>query len=569
MTSACATYEIEPTYILPEGLDSLLDDVDCSLVEAVPCETPEILSPEGSSPVELVDESAAQRQDAPGASLRSRLLAAAWVIFLGLAALFLRQLAFVSDPIHPWLTGAMLIVSVGGLTLLAGPRVLTEEHLRTIELSLFSTAGVLLIAYQTGWMFRAAFHGDAVLLISTLDTAVLGFVVLMLCYGMFMPNSWRRTALMLIPPAHAPIGVAAVVCSVHPFAREAVPSGRIAELAAVLAICVGIAAFGAKTISTLRQEARRARRLGQYRLQKLIGRGGMGDVYLAEHQLLKRPCAVKVIRPRQMTDPLSLVRFEREVRSMARLSHWNTVEVFDYGHADDGTFYYVMEYLPGLNLADLVQRTGPLPPPRVIHFLKQACAALMEAHQMGIVHRDLKPANIFASHRGGEYDVTKLLDFGLVNDNQHAEWVAAEAEGTATFAGSPSYTSPEQARGEQHVDLRSDLYSLGAVGYFLLTGHPPFERPTPLQLILAHARDPVTPPSFWRAGVPEDLEGVLLRCLEKDPAQRYESAAKLRQALFDCADGRRWTHADSDQWWNEHTSELEALWAAAEPIEFG
>ena len=181
----------------------------------------------------------------------------------------------------------------------------------------------------------------------------------------------------------------------------------------LLILAVG-SAFGARTISRLRRQVAEARQLGQYRLRRRIGAGGMGEVYLAEHQLLKRPCAVKLIRPDDVADPRALERFEREVRLTATLSHPNTVEIYDYGRTEDGTYYYVMEYLPGLSLAELVERHGPLPPGRVVYLLRQVCGALREAHAAGLIHRDIKPSNIFAARRGGMDDVAKLLDFGLV-----------------------------------------------------------------------------------------------------------------------------------------------------------
>ena len=181
----------------------------------------------------------------------------------------------------------------------------------------------------------------------------------------------------------------------------------------LLILAVG-SAFGAHTISRLRRQVTEARQLGQYRLRRRIGAGGMGEVYLAEHQLLKRPCALKLIRPDSVADPRALARFEREVRLTATLSHPNTVEIYDYGRTEDGTYYYVMEYLPGLSLEELVERHGPLPPGRVVYLLRQVCGALREAHAAGLIHRDIKPSNIFAARRGGMDDVAKLLDFGLV-----------------------------------------------------------------------------------------------------------------------------------------------------------
>jgi eukaryotic-like serine/threonine-protein kinase len=194
----------------------------------------------------------------------------------------------------------------------------------------------------------------------------------------------------------------------------------------------------------IRREAFQAKQLGQYVLKRRLGAGGMGEVYQAEHQLLKRPCAVKLIKPDKQTDPAALARFEREVQATAKLTHWNTVEIFDYGHADDGTFYYAMELLPGLSLEDLVKFHGPVPAERAVHFLRQACAALTEAHAKGLIHRDLKPANLFAAERGGVYDVVKLLDFGLVREQKRAQDLKLTQPGS--FSGSPLYMCPEQVK---------------------------------------------------------------------------------------------------------------------------
>jgi serine/threonine protein kinase len=224
------------------------------------------------------------------------------------------------------------------------------------------------------------------------------------------------------------------------------------------------------------------------------------------HQLLKRPCALKFVRPDCVGDPRALARFEREVRLTATLSHPNTVETYDYGRTADGTYYYVMEYLPGLSLAELVERQGPLPPGRAVYLLRQLCQALREAHAVGLIHRDIKPSNIIAAHRGGIDDVAKLLDFGLVRPAEApAAYLSAEGE----ILGTPLFMSPEQAAGDRELDQRSDLYSLGAVAYHLLTGRPPFNGVGGLAVLVAHARDPVVPPSLIRPGIPEDLEHVL------------------------------------------------------------
>jgi serine/threonine-protein kinase len=305
--------------------------------------------------------------------------------------------------------------------------------------------------------------------------------------------------------------------------------------------------LGVRTINLLRDEAVRARQFGQYKLKKLIGSGGMGEVYLAEHLLLKRPCAIKIIHPEKAGDPKVLARFEREVQATAKLSHWNSVDIYDYGRTDDGTFYYVMEFLPGMNLAQLVQGYGPVPAARAIHLIRQVCNALSEAHEQKLVHRDIKPANIFAAIRGGRHDVAKLLDFGLAKPLLDAASARLTVKGAIT--GSPLYMSPEQATGDGDPDARSDIYSLGGVLYFLATGQPPFDDEQPMKVIIAHAHDPVVPPSQLNPELPDDLELVILRCLQKIPDDRYQSAAGLAAALEDCNDYGRWTRDDARRWW--------------------
>jgi serine/threonine-protein kinase len=245
-------------------------------------------------------------------------------------------------------------------------------------------------------------------------------------------------------------------------------------------------------------------------------------------------------------------RFEREVRAMSRLKHWNTVQIYDYGYADDGTFYYAMEYLPGISLQALVVAHGPLPAGRAVHFLRQLCAALREVHAAGLVHRDIKPSNVMACERGGVFDVAKLLDFGIVRRT------GLDGGETLTrddlFVGTPAYMSPEQVRGSGETDAAGDIYSVGAVGYFLVTGRPPFERSTALLVLMAQINDAPVPPSTLTPGMPADLETVVLRCLAKDPGARFADVHQLDEALAQCESAGAWSDADAEGWWKLHAT---------------
>ncbi|MHB8902901.1 MAG: serine/threonine-protein kinase [Thermoguttaceae bacterium] len=383
------------------------------------------------------------------------------------------------------------------------------------------------------------------------------WIALMFTYALFIPNTMRRAAVVIGLMAAAPILLLGAMLPAHPEILQLVLSEGAAQDSltsfVLLTVLTAVASvFGVDTISSLQRQAFEARQFGQYRLKEKIGSGGMGEVYLAEHRMMKRPCVLKMILPNRAGDEKVLARFQREVRATARLTHWNTVEIFDYGHTADGIFYYVMEYLPGLSLADLVRQYGALPPERVIHLLRQVCEALREAHGMGLIHRDIKPGNIFAAQRGGVHDVAKLLDFGLVKPLvEEDESVQLTTEGMIT--GSPLFMSPEQATGEREADARSDIYGLGAVAYYLLTARPVFEETKPLRLILAHIQQEVVPPSHHQDGIPEDLERIVLRCLAKSPDDRYQSVDELAGDLAVCDRAGVWGPEQAAGWWRERS----------------
>ncbi len=315
---------------------------------------------------------------------------------------------------------------------------------------------------------------------------------------------------------------------------------------------VVISTVASRVIYGLQREVKEARRLGQYTLTEKIGSGGMGEVYRATHSMLRRPTAVKLLRP-DLAGEGSIARFEREVQLTSRLSHPNTIAIFDYGRTPDGIFYYAMEYLGGFNLDELVRSHGAQPPARVIHILRQVCASLSEAHGLGLIHRDIKPANVLLCERGGVPDVVKVVDFGLVKDTKGMDGLNLSGSGTLT--GTPLYFSPETIRAPERTDARSDLYSLGVVGYYLLTGQRLFEGGNLMEICSHHLQSKPVPPSM-RLGrpLPEDLERLILKCLEKEPAARPQDAAALRQALGDCQDAGGWTEESACRWWRDSKS---------------
>jgi serine/threonine-protein kinase len=307
----------------------------------------------------------------------------------------------------------------------------------------------------------------------------------------------------------------------------------------------------ARHLHRLGAQVGKAREMGSYKLIEPIGTGGMGEVWRAEHRMLARPSAIKLIRPDAQDPEQALRRFEREARAIAGLRSPHTVSLYDFGIAEDGRFYYVMELLTGMDLEDLVARHGPQPPARAIYLLRQAARSLAEAHENGLVHRDIKPRNLYACHLGTEYDFVKVLDFGLVKAMRYGGETLTALSG-GTIAGTPAYMAPEIVSGAAQIDGRADLYALGCVAYWLLTGATVYPVASgAVAAMLAHVQQDPAPPST-HTRVPEDLERVVLRCLAKDPADRPQTALELIGLLDACAAASGWDERRASEWWNRN-----------------
>ena len=487
---------------------------------------------------------------------RLRALPLIYVLIFGTMLLVRPVVIIGSVPRVILVSFGLVAVGFAGVALLLATRSLSLTWLRRVELGMTAALAALLVVYECAAVLGPVGEAGRIKAEKIMKNEGLLVTLLMIIQAIYLPKGWRRAATTSALLAILPLSTLAAAYLIDPGSVRWVNQPRadgirpirvIAVDTGFLLVLAAIFSLASRTIARLKSEVIEARRFGQYRLGAKLGSGGMGEVYLAEHEMLKRPCAVKLIRAEALLQAGSIERFEREVRINATLSHPNTVEIFDYGRTVDGTYYYVMEYLPGMSLANLVERHGPLPPGRSVHLLRQVAMALREAHEAALIHRDIKPSNIFAARRGGVDDVAKLLDFGLAQPATTAPSAGPGDEGR--IFGTPLYMSPEQATGSGSLDARTDIYSLGAVAYFLLTGRPPFDEGTAIGAIMAHARDPVIPPSEFRDGVPADLEAVVLRCLAKDPGERYPDAENLEAALGRCSCASSWDKALARQWW--------------------
>jgi eukaryotic-like serine/threonine-protein kinase len=379
--------------------------------------------------------------------------------------------------------------------------------------------------------------------------------IAILIYPAIVPSTPKKTLLVsLLAASTEPLAVALSVLRGVEF-----PGGALYFFWTSLPnyICAFLSVIPVKVIHGLGQQVRQARELGSYRLEEPLGKGGMGEVFRATHQMLARPAAVKLIRPELLGSShaaarVLVERFRREAEAAASLRSPHTIGLYDFGVANDGTFFLVMELLDGLDLETLVDRFGPLPPERVVYLLRQACASLEEAHTRGLVHRDIKPSNIFTCRLGLALDFVKVLDFGLVKAADDGGREATLLTAPDSTTGTPAYIAPEMVRGDRLADHRVDIYTLGCVGYWLLTGRLVFQAPTAIQLMYQHANaTPVPPSQRSELEIPAELDSVILACLAKYPEDRPQTAGELSRRLATAVPAV-WTEEQAQRWWDRH-----------------
>jgi eukaryotic-like serine/threonine-protein kinase len=442
--------------------------------------------------------------------------------------------------LSPW-TGALLLLH-GSLWLVTRGSPLPRRWLVRLDVGYHLAVGVV---------FGRIVLGHPGTVIAPIE-GLLALASVLGVRALLVPSSWPRTALVGVLLS-AGTGLMLPLNPAH-FSAEWLSVRTTGPLFVNWAVvAVVLTSVASQVLYGLRREVRDARRLGQYTILERLGEGGMGVVYRAQHALLRRPTAVKLLLQSRRGD--SIQRFEREVQLMAELTHPNTVAVYDYGRTGDGVFYYAMEYLEGVDLEGLVAVGGPQPPARVVHLLRQICGSLDEAHRRGLIHRDIKPANLFLCSGRSEPDTVKVLDFGLVKESAKAE---PQLTADNTILGTPLYMSPEAFLSPGTLDARSDLYSLGAVAYLLLTGSAVFSGSSAIEVCAKHMHaEPDSPSARLGRALPPDLESLVLSCLSKAPEQRPESALAMREALSACRLEGTWGASDAAAWWQAHSTRVQ------------
>jgi serine/threonine-protein kinase len=486
---------------------------------------------------------------------------------LGWAALIYAvcySLAYFGPHVAAWLTlpnhrmwqvqhvFALLSVGLGSAVFILSRRsTLSAQRLLDIGL-VFEVVGALGISAVEFW------HGFPTE--SFLDQKFQGVpweCVWIIVFPMLAPNTPRKILIASLAAASTGPAIVAARWAAGVDMERSLPL-LIVFFVSTTYLCAVLAYVVARIVYRYGVRLRKARDIGSYELVSRLGVGGMGEVWLGRHRMLARPAAVKLIRPEllgndQRSRETARRRFEREAMATAALRSSHTIEVYDFGVTEDGAFFYVMEFLEGLTLEALVRRFGPIGPARSIYLLRQVCHSLGEAHARGIVHRDIKPANIFSCRLGPDCDFVKVLDFGLVKETGDAVDTGIPtltAQGVTT--GTPGFMAPEVALARPDIDGRADIYAVGCVAYWLLTGQPVFKRETPVATLLAHVRDEPLPPSTrTELSIPAALDNLVVACLAKDPAARPPGAVELAR-LLDGIELPPWTADDARRWWALH-----------------
>ena len=490
------------------------------------------------------------------ANLGQRLLSAfTAAVFIGLALVTLRDASSIGSG---WLLarGLVLVVMAAATAFIVTRTRWRLPQLRIVEAVVFLTL-LLYLAART----YAVGTADLGVAAAAWTSALTSFGLLMIAYGVFVLNPLARALVGVVLIGAAPISAALFVRASDPDLRtafDAVAAGRLFETALILGTSAAVAIFAAFLTFTLFNFAFDQRKRTFYDLEERIGSGGMGEVWRGRHQTLARPTAIKLIREDRIKGVGTadarrvLLRFEREAKATAALRSPHTIEVYDFGVTADGHFFYAMEFLDGLDLQSLVERFGPVPAERVVHLLIQACDSLADAHDNGMIHRDIKPANLFLCRLGPSRDHIKLLDFGLVQHDRLATQCGPLTE-EGTIAGTPAYMAPETFVDGNGVDGRSDIYALGCVAYWLAAGTLVFETDSGGAQIVEHVKTAPEPPSTrTELPIPSGLEAVIMKCLEKDPADRFQGAREMAAALREVPLTEPWDAGRADQWWDLH-----------------
>ena len=506
-----------------------------------------------------------QRQAYQGLSRAAMVYSVAYLAAYGLS-LVLEQFAGEGriPPVHSLVVAAVSVAGSAVIAVLARRRAFAPENFCKVGMGFAILASAGIVGSQWSWRTYLELHkGGAD--VGWLSVWILTFPALLTLTPRQVFVSGAVS--MLLMPASVLLGIWREGLPII----DGEPTGRlvVSFLSHVMlagGICVGIAVYMSSRIYNLTRDVSRARLLGNYRLDRPIGQGGMGEVWRATHHLLARPAAVKLIRGGKVGSSSSvepdmmLRRFEREAQATAALTSPHTIELFDFGINDDGTFYYVMELLEGMDLRTLVEKTGAVPQERAVHFLRQACASLADAHGHGLVHRDVKPANLFTCRRGLEYDFVKVLDFGLVKESaEDSDATQLTSEGITS--GTPAFMAPEMAVGTADVDARADIYALGCVAYWLLTGTLVFEAKSGMAMVVKHAKEAPVPPSRRTdQEIHPLLDELVLGCLEKERGQRAATVLELDRRLRRVQEQiGPWSPERAERWWRSHLPELTSM----------